>query len=273
MDWNKEAAELKARFSPYFKSSWYITDGKQILAEENEMDLVWSASIIKLPIYLYYYEKAMQGEIDLATEINVPVKNRVTGSGILHLLTSRETWTLEELLQLMIAVSDNEATNQLIQYVGLKALQNWIAAKEWGEEIKLRRYLMDYASGVTNDVSARGAVFVLQDILALGKQQAEWKGRIEKPLLKQQFRNGLPGALDERELPILEMMNKTGEDNGIRHDVALFRYHDQELFVGALTYEVKEEAKAYEWMQELGKRAYQTVKAADTEKIENKPKE
>lgn len=266
MNWIKETTELKERFSPYFKGSWYITDGKKVLAAENETELVWSASVIKLPIYLYYYEKAIQGEINLATEINVPVKNRATGSGILHLLTSRETWTLEELLQLMIAVSDNEATNQLIHYADLEALQKWIAAKEWSEEIKLRRYLMDYASGVTNEVSARGAVKVLQDIIVLGKQQVEWKDRIEKPLLKQQFRNGLPGALDERELPVLEMLNKTGEDNGIRHDVALFRYHDQELMIGALTQEVKEEAKAYEWMQELGKRAYETIKAADTEK-------
>ncbi|ALV22412.1 serine hydrolase [Carnobacterium antarcticum] len=265
MDWMKETKNLKETFAPYMHSALYITDGKQVLAADQEAELIWAASIIKLPIYLYYYEKAIEGKLDLSETLTLPAEGRVTGSGVLHLLTTKESWTVEELLQLMIAVSDNEATNQLIRYADLKTLQSWIKTKEWGDEIKLRRYLMDYASGLINEVSARGAVQVLQDIIALGQAAPLWKDRIEKPLVKQQFRTGLPGALDEREIPVLEMLNKTGEDNGIRHDVALFRYHDQELFIAALTKEGQEEAKAYEWMQEIGKLAFEALKAADAQ--------
>lgn len=263
MDWNKEIQELKMDFTPYMESGIYIHDGKDLLFSENKEAMFPSASIIKLPIYLYYYEQAIQGNFNLTDKIKVSKTGRANGSGVLHILTSVEEWSIEELLQLMIAVSDNEATNQLIFYAGLENLKAWIKEKKWGKRIALRRYLMDYESGLVNEVSPQGAVEVLKEIIELGNHHLIWKEQIEKPLLLQQFRTGLPGYLDEREIPILEMLNKTGEDNGIRHDVALFRYKDRLIYIAALNKGVKEEAKAIEWMQEIGKLAFEFLTNAD----------
>lgn len=263
MDWNKEIQKLTTDFAFYMESGLYIHDGTQKLVSKNEEMLFPSASIIKLPIYLYYYEQVIQNKLNLMDKVNVSQKGRANGSGVMHILTSIEEWSIEELLQLMIAVSDNEATNQLISYAGLESLQAWIKTKEWGGKIALRRYLMDYESGLVNEVSPQGALEVLKEIIELGNHHPLWKEQIEKPLLLQQFRTGLPGYLDEREIPILEMLNKTGEDNGIRHDVALFRYQDQTVFIAALNKNVKEEAKAIEWMQELGKLAFRFLTNTD----------
>lgn len=263
MDWDKEIEKLTTNFSLYIESGLYIYDGTRKLVSKNEDNLFPSASIIKLPIYLYYYEQAIQNKLNLMDRVNVSQKGRANGSGVMHILTSIEEWSIEELLQLMIAVSDNEATNQLISYAGLENLQAWIKEKKWSEGIALRRYLMDYESGLVNEVSPQGALEVLKEIIELGTTHPLWKEQIEKPFLLQQFRTGLPGYLDEREIPVLEMLNKTGEDNGIRHDVALFRYQDRTVFIAALNKNVKEEAKAIEWMQELGKLAFNYLTKTD----------
>lgn len=263
MNWDKEIQELATNFAPYIESGLYIHDGTKKLFGINEEELFPSASIIKLPIYLYYYEKAIQGKLNLADKVTVPKISRANGSGVLHILTSIEEWSIEDLLQLMIAVSDNEATNQLIACVGLENLQAWIETKEWNTGMVLKRYLMDYVSGLVNEVSPQGAMEVLKEIVELGNHYPTWKEQIEKPLLLQQFRTGLPGYLDEREIPILEMLNKTGEDNEIRHDVALFRYNDRIVYIAALNKNVKEEAKAIEWMQEIGKLAFAYLTKAD----------
>lgn len=263
MDWNKKIQSLEVDFSPFMDSGVYIHDGMQILFSKQKKELFPSASIIKLPIYLYYYEQAIQGKLDLAKRVKVSPIGRANGSGVMHVLTSIEDWSVEELLQLMIAVSDNEATNQLISYAGLENLQAWMKEKTWNEGVALRRYLMDYESGLVNEVTPQGAVSVLKEIMELGSNHPLWKIQIEKPFLLQQFRTGLPGYLDEREIPILEMLNKTGEDNEIRHDVALFRYNDRVVYIAALNKNVKEEAKAIEWMQELGKLAFKFLTTAD----------
>lgn len=263
MDWDKEIHDLAPKFAPFIESGIYIHDGTQKLASKNEEELFPAASIIKLPIYLYYHEQAIQGKINLMHKIKISKTGRANGSGVLHILTSIEEWSIEELLQLMIAVSDNEATNQLIHYVGLENIQAWIKIKKWGKRVALRRYLMDYESGLVNEISPRGAVEVLKEIIELGNTYPTVKDQIEKPFLLQQFRTGLPGYLDERAIPSLEMLNKTGEDNSIRHDVALFRYKDQAVFIAVLNKDVKEEAKAIEWMEEIGKLAFKFLTTID----------
>lgn len=263
MEWDKELHVLEPKFAPFIESGIYIHDETQKLVGKNEEELFPAASIIKLPIYLYYYEQAIQGNVNLMHKMNVSKTSRANGSGVLHILTSIEEWSIEELLQLMIAVSDNEATNQLIQYAGLENLQAWIKTKKWHERVALRRYLMDYESGLVNEVSPRGAVEILKDIIELGNTYPTVKNQIEKPFLLQQFRTGLPGYLDERTIPDLEMLNKTGEDNGIRHDVALFRYKERIVFIATLNKDVKEEAKAIEWMEEIGKLAFEFLTDMD----------
>ena len=159
----------------------------------------------------------------------------------------------------MIAVSDHEATNQLIAHVGLNPIQEWIETKEWKEDVKLRRYLMDYASGLVNEMSPQGAVAVLKEIIQLGEKNPDWQKRIEFPLLNQQFRTGLPGSLTEKEIPVLEILNKTDEDKTVLHDAALFRYKEKNIYVAAMTQEAENEAQVYAWMQEIGKHIFQSV--------------
>ncbi|MBM6615476.1 serine hydrolase [Desemzia sp. RIT804] len=258
MEREKELKILNEKYESLPTKGLVVSDG-EILFSLHPEKLFSAANLIKLPIYLYYYENAVYGELDVLEEISVPSQGRISGKGILHLLPEIEVWTVEELLKAMIAVSDHEATNQLIAHTGLKPIQEWIEKKEWKNDVKLRRYLMDYASGLVNEISPQGAVAVLKEIIQLGEKNPDWQKRIEFPLLNQQFRAGLPGSLTEKEIPVLEILNKTDEDKRVLHDVALFRYKEKNIYVAALAEDVQDEAQVYAWMQEIGKLIFKSV--------------
>lgn len=78
-----------------------------------------SASVIKLPILYTLYRK-YDGDLDaLGDPRGITPENSVSGSGLFHLLDT-PTPSLRDLARAMIAISDNAATNELIDHVGME---------------------------------------------------------------------------------------------------------------------------------------------------------
>jgi beta-lactamase class A len=108
------------------------------------------ASAIKIPILMEVFEQADEGEIDLDERVWVEKKYQVAGSGILGELGDHSTqMSVRDLCVLMIMLSDNTATNMLIDKVGLENVTKTMASLGC-ESTKLRRRMMD------TDASARG---------------------------------------------------------------------------------------------------------------------
>ncbi|QDA73563.1 serine hydrolase [Listeria seeligeri] len=237
----------------------YITDGKQVLFAENENQLYTAASVIKLPIYLYFFEKISKGELDLRTEIHISADKVVAGAGIIQILPEKRTWRLEELLHLMITVSDNTATNQLIDLATFSNLQAWIMAKGWEQSVQIERKMMDFKSDKQNKITAKLALSVFQEIIELSKQYPNLTETIRRPFLNQQHRSNLTGTLEEAGIAGLSMLNKTGELKDIQHDVAIFEYEGEVRFVAALTNNTGLEANATAWMQNVGRQLFDEI--------------
>ncbi|TWT87238.1 D-alanyl-D-alanine carboxypeptidase DacB precursor [Pseudobythopirellula maris] len=81
-----------------------------------------TASLIKLPLMVAAYEAIDRGETALDHKITLREEDKVPGSGVLtpHIGAGAEI-TLADAIQLMIAFSDNTATNLVIDQVGLGA--------------------------------------------------------------------------------------------------------------------------------------------------------
>ena len=108
------------------------------------------ASAIKIPILLTLLKQAHEGKVDLKAMHWVEKKSQVRGSGILGELGDRTTqMSAEDLAVLMIVLSDNTATNMLIELVGMKNVTDTMyllgAENTW-----LQRKMLDTAA------SARG---------------------------------------------------------------------------------------------------------------------
>lgn len=124
-----------------------------------------SASVIKLPLVMTLYEDAAAGRLDLDEQ--VPVGIRVAGSGVLSHLPGVERMTVRDLAAISISVSDNTATNRLIEVVGIDHVNERLDG--WGcPATRLRRAMYDLdakARGLENVMTARETASLLRRVL------------------------------------------------------------------------------------------------------------
>jgi len=80
---------------------------------------VQTASVIKLPLMLQAFEQVKREKLQLASRVALTKDNQVGGSGILNLLDPGLQLTVKDVITLMMTLSDNTATNMLIDAVGL----------------------------------------------------------------------------------------------------------------------------------------------------------
>ncbi|MCC9136758.1 serine hydrolase [Pontibacter silvestris] len=77
------------------------------------------ASAIKIPILMEVYKQAHQGKFKLSDVRGIKQENIVGGTGIIKDLADPAPFSIRNLSILMIALSDNTATNSLLDLVGL----------------------------------------------------------------------------------------------------------------------------------------------------------
>ncbi len=80
------------------------------------------ASICKLPLMITLYRLAQRRKLDLARTIGLGARQRVHGSGLFQYMKARLSPTLRDLVIMMIAVSDNEATDLLFRIAPPRAV-------------------------------------------------------------------------------------------------------------------------------------------------------
>lgn len=90
-----------------------------------------TASAIKLPVLTTLMQQAHDGGCCLDDPLMLRRADKVQGSGLLKHLTPGLTMPLRDWAFLMMNVSDNTATNVLIDHVGLDAVAGWLRDHEF----------------------------------------------------------------------------------------------------------------------------------------------
>ena len=131
------------------------------LFERHGDEIFPAASVIKLPLVMALYAEGALGGIDLDERADVGA--RVDGSGVLRHLRDPGALTLRDLATLAVIVSDNTATNRLIERVGVDAVNGYL--DRWGcSRSRLRRkmYNLDArARGQENEMTPRETASLL----------------------------------------------------------------------------------------------------------------
>lgn len=84
----------------------------------NAADQFGTASMIKVPVYAAVLRHARAGEFSLRDQVEVRETDHAGGSGVLAELRPGLRCTVSDLCTLMIVVSDNTATNMLVDLCG-----------------------------------------------------------------------------------------------------------------------------------------------------------
>jgi len=90
-----------------------------------------TASLIKLPVMLEVYQQAEEGKVKLTDRVTLHQEDKVPGSGILtYHFSDGTTFSLRDACRLMIAFSDNTATNLVLDKIGITPVNKRM--KTWG---------------------------------------------------------------------------------------------------------------------------------------------
>lgn len=104
--------------------SVYANDFKGNIIDINADERFEAASCIKTFILADLYRQVYEGKKDLNEKLRYTPDNFVVGSGILRSLNYGIELTVKDYAVLMIIVSDNIATNILIDYLGIDNINN-----------------------------------------------------------------------------------------------------------------------------------------------------
>src|SRR5207302_9240070 len=106
-------------------------------------DIFPQASSIKITVLAELYRQAQQGKLKLTDLYTVQASDLVPDSDIMNGLTPGVTKiTLRDLATIMVAVSDNSATNVLIDRVGMDNVNSMLDSLGLSHT-RLRRKMMD----------------------------------------------------------------------------------------------------------------------------------
>lgn len=99
-----------------------FTDSNEIISL-NENVQFWAASLIKVVVLVELFRQVYERNLDLTKKYKIATNNMVKGSGIIHLLDQNNEFSLLDLAKLMIVLSDNVATNQIIDILGRENIE------------------------------------------------------------------------------------------------------------------------------------------------------
>lgn len=156
-----------------------------------------AASMIKLVILAEAFDQVSCGDLSLDTLKTIRQSDVVGGTGILQFSGVGTVVTIEELARLMIAESDNTATNMLIDIVGMDAV-NEEAANLGLVHTKLQRKMLDNAAaeqGLENIMSADDVASILTLIYYGVFYNADLSALALSFLEQQSDSSGIPTAL------------------------------------------------------------------------------
>jgi beta-lactamase class A len=235
-----------------------LNSGQQLLIRPDEV--FPQASSIKIAVLAELYHQAQQaaqgirGKATLEDRYVVRPADIVPDSFILGGLTPGVTsLTNRDLATIMVAVSDNSATNVLIDRVGMDNVVRLTESLGLGHT-QLRRKMMDLqaaAQGKENISTPREMMQLLEQL---------YRGKLIGPPLIDDFFNVLATGKNSwipRDLPAdLKIANKPGELEGVRNDSGVVFLKNRPYVICIMTTYLTNERAGEEAITRISSLAY-----------------
>lgn len=200
---NERSTDIDGRLGVFI--AFPEPDGSfDVVAANNPETAFASASVIKLPILHSLYDQHDNDLAKLTEPHGLKERNRVSGSGLFHLLGD-VTPSLRDLARAMISISDNSATNELIDYLGFETINDQTELLGM-TETQLRRRMMvtldddlipkfQVDNGPANTVAPRGCVQFFSDLVREETLSAAAYEELRVPLKEQKYVSKFPRYL------------------------------------------------------------------------------
>lgn len=194
----------------------------------NEKETFPSASTIKVLIMAGILNEVMKERHNLHEKIEVKNSDKVNYSIITCL--ENNTYTLLDVLTLMIISSDNTATNILIDLIGMEKINKY-ADKIGLKNTRLRRKMMDIKAvkeGRENITSAFDMLSLFEKIYNHKILNDDMCKLMIKILSENTDYEMLLRYLPDD----IQCAHKTGDLKNLNHDIGIFNFKDKEYILG-----------------------------------------
>ncbi len=190
---------------------------------------VQTASIIKIPILVELLVQAQERHLALEDVVACTEANRVEGSGVLQNLGAGLQLTLRDAAVLMIILSDNTATNMIIDRVSIAAVNNRMRVLGL-KETTLYKKVFKPATEPLPDEQKKWGLGVTTPAEMLFLMEKIYRKEAATPaacdemiaMLKQQTDNDqIPRYLVGARWEKVQVAHKTGALDHVRNDVAI----------------------------------------------------
>jgi beta-lactamase class A len=229
-----------------------LGSGRKLLLHADEV--FPQASCIKVAVLAELYHQAQTGKLKLTDLYSVQASDLVADSNLMGGLTPGVTRvTLRDLATMMVAVSDNSATNVLIDRVGMENV-NLLMDSLGLMHTRLRRKMMDLkAAG-----EGRENISTPAEMMALFEDL--YRGKILNPEMTADFFKVLSTHKESfipRDLPEgLKIANKPGELEGVRNDSGVVFIENRPYVICAMTTYLRHERDGEEAITRISAAAY-----------------
>ncbi len=218
-------------------------------------DLVFpTASSIKLAVLVELLRQAQAGKVSLDEKHTVRKSETVAGDPILYMLgDGTVSMTLRDLAVFMVVLSDNSATNILIDRVGMENINAEISRLGL-TRTQLRRHMMDLeaAKRGNENVSTPGELARLLEKVRAGEA-------LDKPMAEEYFRMlRLPKeSAFNRALPSgVPIADKPGALEAVRCDAGIVEIPKHPFVVSVMTTYLGHDAEGERAVEEIARLAY-----------------
>ncbi len=229
-----------------------LTTGEEILL--NEQFTFPTGSSIKIPILIELHKQAAEGKYKLTDLRRVERKDQVGGSGVIvNFGDGASQLSLRDLAVLMIVLSDNTATNILIDQTGMANVNRTLDDLRLNG-IRLRRKMIDTAASARGDENIATPREAMQLMEKLYRGQAVNKQLSDDVLkfLKLRKSSPIPKLLPTS----IEIANKPGGIEGVTCDWAIVYVPNRPFAIAVMTNYNGENANADDAIAKVARLAY-----------------
>ena len=250
---------LSASFSGRVGMAYHVfgTNETRVLGDATRMS---AASLIKLPILLTALRNVSNGELDLDARYALTTTAQVPGAGILQFLQAGAQLTLLDYLTLMMIVSDNTATNIVIDLLGINSINAFCVQHKLHDTVLVGKLQLPVHQqtpaqqrGARNQTSVHDILNLLINLQRGNLLPKAQTTRAFHILKQQQFTEALARYLPtdtELELSAVSVASKSGCLQGVWHDAGVvFDASGKALFALVVMTE-RSTDRSFSWEQE-----------------------
>jgi len=229
-----------------------LTNGEHYFLHEDEVFA--QASSIKITVLANLYLQAQEGKLKLTDLYAVQSSDLVPDSDIMNGLTPGVTRvTLRDLATMMVAVSDNSATNVLIDRVGMQNVNAMLDSLGL-THTRLRRKMMDLeaAKQGRENISSPREMMTLLDAIYHGKVLNKQSTDDFFKMLSTNKSSFIPRDLP----PDLKIANKPGELEAVRNDSGVVFVEGRPYVICVMTAFLRNERQGEEAISKVSLEAW-----------------